>query len=820
MSLPSLPIDEVLPALLEALATHDAVVLQAPPGAGKTTRVPLALLPAPWLAGRKILMLEPRRIAARNAALFMARLLGEPVGQTVGFRTRLERRTSAATRIEVVTEGILTRMLQSDPALESVGVILFDEFHERSLQADLGLALARESQQALREDLKLLVMSATLDGARIAGMLDDAPVIRSAGRAHPVDIHYLPSGREHWERHLATQVSALLRREAGSALVFLPGAAEIRRLTRALEGRLPEDVLLTPLYGDLAGAAQDAAIAPAPAGRRKLVLATAIAETSLTIEGVRVVVDAGYTRRPRFDPGSAMTRLVTERVSRAAAAQRAGRAGRTAPGVCYRLWSESESLAEFAPAEILSADLSDLALELAAWGCRDPATLCWLDPPPVAAFEQARALLMRFGALDEAGAITAHGKALLTPGLPVRLAQMVIVGRARGQGRLAAELAALLSERDLLGARQGVDVAIRLQYLRGERPATGIDTTRLARMQQLVARLGGSGQGAAADVGRLLAVAFPDRVALRRRGGAPRYLMRNGRGAWVDEDDALAGEACLAIAELDGQQREARVFLAAALDVAALTEDFDNEIAEIDRLDWDERDDCVVARRERRLGALILASRPLVSVAGAGQVAALCTGIRKRGMAVFPWQPAERQWQARLMQLRSLPGEESLPDVSDEALLANLEQWAAPWLEGVTRLRQLERFPLREALASLLDYPQQRRLDEKMPVAIRVPGGRAVTLDYCAENGPVLAVKLQEMFGMTDTPKIADGKFPVTLHLLSPAARPVAVTRDLASFWQQGYPQVRKDLRGRYPRHPWPEDPLAAAPTRSVKRRS
>lgn len=820
MSLPQLPIDEVLPALLDALAAHDAVVLQAPPGAGKTTRVPLALLAVPWLGERKILMLEPRRIAARNAALFMARLLGEPVGQTVGFRTRLESRTSAATRIEVVTEGILTRMLQSDPALESVGVILFDEFHERSLQADLGLALARESQQALREDLKLLVMSATLDGARIAALLDDAPVVQSAGRGYPVEIHYLPPGREPWERHLAAQLPVLLRREPGSMLVFLPGTAEIRRLARALEGTLPADVLLAPLYGDLSGPAQDAAIAPAPDGRRKLVLATAIAETSLTIDGVRVVVDAGYARRPRFDPGSAMTRLVTERVSRAAAAQRAGRAGRTAPGVCYRLWSESESLAEFAPAEIISTDLSDLVLELAAWGCRDPATLCWLDPPPVAAFEQARALLVRFGALDEAGAITAHGKALLTPGLPVRLAHMLVIGRARGQGRLAAELAALLSERDLLGARHGADVAARLQYLRGERPATRIDPGSLARLRQLVTRLGGAGQGTAADIGRLLAVAFPERVALRRQGGVPRYLMRNGRGAWLDDDDALAGEPCLAIAELDGQQREARIFLAAPLDKSALAEDFGNEIEAADRLDWDEREEAVIARRERRLGALLLESRPLSTVSGGAPVAALCIGIRKRGLAAFPWQPAERQWQARVIQLRGLPGQDDLPDVSDAALLASLEQWAAPWLEGITRLRQLERFPLREALASLLDYSQQQRLNAQMPTAIQVPSGRAVALDYCADNGPVLAVKLQEMFGMTATPAIAGGALPLMVHLLSPAGRPVAVTRDLASFWQQGYPQVRKDLRGRYPKHPWPENPLDAAPTRSVKRRS
>ncbi len=819
--LPMLPIDEVMPTLLDALAGFDAVVLQAPPGAGKTTRVPLALLAQPWLAGQKVLMLEPRRIAARNAALFMARQRNEPVGQTVGYRTRMESRITATTRVEVVTEGILTRMLQRDPELHGYGAILFDEFHERSLQADLGLALARESQQALRPDLKLLVMSATLDGARIAALLDQAPVIASAGRAWPVDIRYLPPAREHWEAHLAAQIPRLLAEETGSMLVFLPGTAEIHRLVRALNGRLPGDVRLAPLYGDLSAAAQDAAIAPAPDGERKLVLATAIAETSLTIDGVRIVVDAGYARRARFDPGSAMTRLVTERVSRAAADQRAGRAGRTAPGVCYRLWPESERLAAFAVPEVLGADLSDLMLELAAWGCRTPADLCWLDVPPAPACQQAVELLQRLGALDPQGAITGHGKAMQGIGLPARLAHMLVTGRERGQGRLAAELAALLSERDLLGVRQGTDILHRLACLRGERRESGVDPARLKRLGQLVQRLAeGAPQRplASNEPGRLLAAAFPDRVARRRPGDAPRYLLSNGRGALLDAHDGLAGEPWLVAAELDGQQREARVFLAAALDQADLETDFAGQIIEQERLDWDAREGAVVARRERRFGALVLDSRPLADPSPEGLLAALCEGLRAHGMQAFPWQPALRQWQARVMLLRRLEGE-VWPDVSDTALLAGLENWAAPWLAGVSRLRQLERFPLGDALRQQLDYAAAQRLDVLAPPAVAVPSGRQAAIDYCDENGPVLAVKLQEMFGLTRTPQIAGGKQPLTIHLLSPARRPVAVTQDLASFWQQGYPQVRKDLRGRYPRHPWPEDPHTAIATGRVKPR-
>lgn len=816
-----LPIDEVMPALLDALAGHDAVVLQAPPGAGKTTRVPLALLAQPWLAGQKVLMLEPRRIAARNAALFMARQRNEPAGQTVGYRTRLESNVCATTRIEVVTEGILTRMLQRDPELRGYGAILFDEFHERSLQADLGLALARESQQALRPDLKLLVMSATLDGARIAALLDQAPVIASAGRAWPVDIRYLPPAREHWEAHLAAQIPRLLAQETGSMLVFLPGTAEIHRLVRALNGRLPGDVRLAPLYGDLSAATQDAAIAPAPDGERKLVLATAIAETSLTIDGVRIVVDAGYARRPRFDPGSAMTRLVTERVSRAAADQRAGRAGRTAPGVCYRLWPESERLAPFAVPEVLSADLSDLMLELAAWGCRTPADLCWLDVPPAPACQQAIELLQRLGALDPQGAITGHGKAMQGIGLPARLAHMLVIGRERGQGWLAAELAALLSERDLLGARQGTDIQHRLACLRGERREHGVDPARLKRLGQLVQRLAeGAPQRplASNEPGRLLAAAFPDRVARRRPGDAPRYLLSNGRGALLDAHDGLAGEPWLVMAELDGQQREARVFLAAALDLTDLEADFAAQSIEQDRLDWDAREGAVMARRERRFGALLLDSRPLPDPPPDALLAALCGGIRASGMQVFPWQPVLRQWQARVMLLRRLDGD-VWPDVSDTALLARLEEWAAPWLAGVSRLRQLERFPLADALKQQLDYAAAQRLDALAPPAVVVPSGRHAAIDYCDGNGPVLAVKLQEMFGLTQTPQIAGGRQPLTIHLLSPARRPVAVTQDLASFWQQGYPQVRKDLRGRYPRHPWPEDPHTAIATSRVKPR-
>lgn len=841
----ALPIDEAIPSLLAALAARHVAVLQAPPGAGKTTRVPLALHAArsgdaAWLgAQQKVLMLEPRRLAARAAARWMAQQLGESAGATVGYRTRLDTKVSAATRVEVVTEGVLTRMLQNDPALAGYGLVIFDEFHERSLNADLGLALVRESQLALREDLRVLVMSATLDAAPVAALLrdavqGDAPVITSAGRAFPVSTRYLaPSRSALWLDHLIDSLPDILAAEEGSALVFLPGAGEIRRAQSQLERRLPPAVRVLPLYGDLAGDAQDEAIAPAKPGTRKVVLATSIAETSLTIDGVRIVVDAGWQRRALFDPGSAMTRLVTRRVSQAAADQRRGRAGRTAPGVCIRLWGESEALSPFSAAEILEADLSAMVLELAQWGVRDPRALSWLDVPPAAAWEQGVALLKLLEAIDTQGAITAHGGRLLEIGLAPRLAHLVVRGRELGYGRLAADLAALLSERDLLGRAspgedRGVDLRARLEALRGE-ANHHVDRNRLAQLRDSAKRLYPRENSSRADapeestetVGLLLALAYPDRVA-RRRGGSDtaghRYLLANGRGALLPQGDALAKHEWLICADLDGDAREAKIWLAAPVTQAGIERALAADIVDEDFTGWDAASEAVVARRRRKLGAIVVDEKLLASPPPEQVQAALLAAIRERGIGTLPWDERSRQWRARVQMLHALDAAH-WPDLADAALLASAADWLAPFLAGMTRLSHLKNLPLLDALRTRLPYAAQQQLDALAPERWTVPAGSQIAIDYCAENGPVLAVKLQEMFGALQTPAVANGRVALTLHLLSPAQRPVAVTRNLATFWQQGYPDVRKDLRGRYPRHPWPEDPLTATPQRGVKRK-
>jgi len=824
-----LPIDAVLDELRAALAANKAVVLQAPPGAGKTTRIPLALLNAEWLHARRILMLEPRRLAARAAARFMAKQLGEDAGGTVGYRTRLDTRISAATRIEVVTEGILTRLLQDDPELNGYGIVIFDEFHERSLQADLGLALARECQQALREDLRILVMSATLDAAPVAQLLADAqgkaaPLVSSQGRAFPVETRYLAApARAPWLDHLLRELPEILAREQGSALVFLPGVGEIRRVQDALSGRLPNDVRIVPLFGDLAGAEQDAAIAPAPAGSRKVVLATSIAETSLTIDGVRIVIDAGWQRRPLFDAGSAMTRLVTARVSAAAAEQRRGRAGRTAPGVCYRLWSETEQLNAFTAPEIAEADLSGVALELAQWGTRDPGELAWLNVPPKPAWQQAVALLQTLNALDTTAAITAHGQRMLKIGLSPRLAHLVVRGRELGFGRLAADIAALLSERDLLprAAGEGGDLRARIELLRGEGDMYGVDRNRLRQVRDSARRLYPRDNDRAEEntstVGELLALAYPDRIARRRGAAGGRYLLANGRGAFLPEGDALAKHEWLVCAELDGDNREAKVFLAAPVTAAALEEALAENIRSDEFVGWDDATGAMVARRRRLLGAIVFDEKLLPPPTAAQMQQGLLNAVAERGVAILPWSNEARQWRARVQLLHTLLPEQ-WPDFSDDALTATLATWAAPFLTGMTRLTHLKDFPLQDALRARLDYTLQRQLDALAPERWSVPTGSQIAIDYTAENGPVLAVKLQEMFGATQTPAIVNGRVPLTLHLLSPAQRPIAVTRNLETFWQQGYPDVRKDLRGRYPRHPWPEDPLTAPPQRGVKR--
>ncbi len=834
-----LPIDDVLPALCAALSERDEAVLEAPPGAGKTTRVPLALLDEPWLAGQRIVMLEPRRLAARAAAERLASELGQPVGETVGYRIRLDSKVGPRTRIEVVTEGILARRLQDDPALEGVGLVIFDEFHERSLDADLALALTLNGRELLRDTpLKVLLMSATLEGERLSALLGEAPVVSSEGRMYPVDIRWgAPWQPGEWiEPRVVQTVLQALSDESGSLLVFLPGQAEIRRVAEQLEGSLVgcADVLLCPLHGELELSAQLTAIEPAPAGRRKVVLATNIAETSLTIDGVRVVVDAGLARVPRFDPASGMTRLDTQRISRASATQRAGRAGRLEPGVCYRLWSQSQhdQLAAYGEAEILQADLAGLALQLARWGV-EPFDLAWLDVPPPAAFAQARDLLARLGALDERGVLTPHGQAMAELPAHPRIAHLLLRGQALGLGALAADLAALLSERDILRGA-GADLHSRLSLLAGESRASGGSRGGVQRARQLARQfrsyLRGNAAEAVADpehprwLGCLLAFAYPDRIARQRRAGGAEYRLANGRAALFAEADALMKHEWLVIADLGSRQgqREERIYLAADLEPALFDGPLAEQVRELDVLDWDEREGVLRAERQRKVGELVLDSRALPQLDEAARGRALLALVRRKGLELLAWTPELRQWQARIALLRRLDleqkGESEWPDLSDAALRDSLEEWLLPFLGKVSRLSHFASLDLPAMLAALLPWPLPQRLDELAPKALNVPSGSRIAIDY-SEQPPVLAVRLQELFGLAETPRIAGGRQSVLLHLLSPARRPVQVTQDLASFWANTYAEVKKDLKGRYPKHYWPDDPLIAEPTARAKPR-
>lgn len=822
----ALPIDELLPDIRQQLLSHTALVIQAAPGAGKTTRVPPALLGESWLQGRKLLMLEPRRLAARTAARYIALERGEAPGATIGYRVRMDSRVSAATRIEIVTEGVLTRLIQDDPSLSAYGAVIFDEFHERSLQADLALALCLESRAALRPDLRLVVMSATLDTGPVADLLGSAPVLTSSGREYPVETRYVPPpAQAHISAQALPVIEKALAEERGNVLVFLPGVGEIRRVQAALVERVPADVRVAPLYGDLDAAAQDQAIAPPTAGQRKVVLATAIAETSLTIEGIRVVIDAGRMRVPRFDPVSGMTRLETVRVSRASADQRRGRAGRLEPGVCYRLWRESEQerLAAANTPEILSADLAELVLELARWGATDPGKLKWLDAPPTAAWNQARELLQELMALDAEGRITNHGRELLTLPLHPRLGHMLLRGKALGWGAIACDVAALLSERDPLyraGTETHADLHARLQLLKSGNPDSQRRTRGLRDVAaQLRRSLGLPAEDEeAGDEGVLVALAYPDRIAQRRAGGAPRYLLANGRGALLAEGDPLGKADWLSVAQVGSEIREAKIFLAARLRQTDVQKHFANLIVESEFVIWDDAAGAVLARRQRRLGALVLDDAPAQNASPQAISQALLAGIRQRGLACLPWTPALRNLQARLLFLRRILGPE-WPDVSDVALFANLDAWLAPYLAGMSRISHLEGLALDEALLAPLDYRQRRALDEFAPTHIPVPSGSNIRVDYTEGDIPVLRVKLQELFGMRDTPRLAGGKLPVMLHLLSPAQRPVQVTQDLAGFWQRTWPEVRKELKGRYPKHNWPDDPTTAQASRGARRR-
>ncbi len=831
-----LPVAAVLDRLQRTLADNACAVLQAPPGAGKTTCIPLFLRKASWLGGRKIIVLAPRRLAARAAAMRMSDLMGEKVGQTVGYRVLMDSRVSAATCIEVVTEGVLTRILQSDPSLEGVGLVIFDEFHERSLDADLGLALCLDMQGVLNPDLRLLIMSATIDAGPIAALLNDAPVITSKGREFPVETRYVG-------RHTPTAsidalynvVVSAARNESGSILVFLPGTSEIRQLARRLEeARLGPQWIIAPLFGNLMQSDQNQAIEPPLAGRRKIVLATSIAETSLTIEGIRVVVDSGLQRVPRFDRRSGLTRLVTLPVSQASADQRRGRAGRMRPGVCLRLWSR-EMHPMLIPAhrpEILEADLTGLSLELALWGVNDPAKLKWLNPPPGETFDNARKLLQSLGALDPNSGITEHGRQMA--GLPMhpRMAHMLVAGDRIGHGEIACDLAALLGERDVVRfdpGRQDADMGIRLDLVQAfrinRRPTVqgaAVDHSALHRVirvaDQLRRKLGcKTGDGGAISIGQLLAWAYPDRVARRRPDTRGKYLLSNGRGAYIDPTSPLAAEEFIVAAELDGKRQDARIFKAAAYSMDILLEQFAEQLQWTEAVDWDPDRHAVAARRELKLGALTLRSQTLAEPDSQPVLEALLKGIRMQGLKCLPWTKPLKSWQDRVCFLRRISGnDQKWPDVTDEGLESHLMQWLAPYLTGMSRLRDLTRVQLKVALYGLLSYQEHRLLDQLAPTHLSVPSGSRIPIDY-SEDVPVLAVRLQEMFGLAQTPSVAGGRQPLLIHLLSPAGRPVQITSDLAGFWQSGYHEVKRELKGRYPKHYWPDDPLHAQATARVK---
>jgi ATP-dependent helicase HrpB len=819
-----LPIDAVLDDLARTLADHNAAVLVAPPGAGKTTRVPLALLDAPWVGTKKIIVLEPRRIAARASAERMAQTLGERVGDTVGYRVRFGSKISRLTRIEVVTEGIFSRQILDDPELSGVAAVLFDEFHERSLDADLGLALARDAQTGLREDLRILVMSATLDGARVAKLLGNAPVIASEGRAFPVETRYL--GRKPdapLERQMADAIAMALRADPGSVLAFLPGAAEIRRTQNFLSERIHDaGIEIVPLFGALDAAVQDRAIAPAPKGQRKVVLATSIAETSLTIQGVRIVVDSGVARVPRYEPDIGLTRLETVRASRAAVDQRRGRAGRTEPGVCYRLWDEPQtaSLAAYTQPEILSADLSSLLLDLAQWGVSDPATLAFLDSPPAPALNEARTLLCELGALDGDGRITPEGKSLRALALPPRLARMIVDSHRLGAGGEAADIAAILTERGLGG--DSVDLDARLDQFRRDRSQRASSARQLAQRwaSQVAATEGAPSDDDAPSTGVMLAFAFPDRVARNRGNGS--FLLANGRGAALDQTSALARAPFIAVAELTGTAANGRILLAAPITQSDIELRFADQIESAEEISFDRASMSLRGRRKKTLHAITLSEAPLSLSPSAETARVLADGLAAVGLDKLPWSKPLKQWRDRVMFLRKAEGESSKsiwPDLSDAALAAQRENWLAPALYDKTSLKDFSSGDLSDALMALLPWELRARLEREAPTHFEAPTGTMLAIDYEAEQGPTIAVRLQELFGLTTHPSIAKGAVPLVLELLSPAHRPVQVTRDLPGFWRGSYAAVRSDLRGRYPRHPWPEDPASAMPTRRVKPR-
>ena len=821
---PPLPIDAALPDLTAALRRQNAAVLVAPPGAGKTTRVPLVLAGEEWAQSkRRILVLEPRRLAARAAAERMAKTVGERVGETVGLRVRFGSKLSQKTRIEILTEGVFTRLILDDPMLGGVAAILFDEFHERSLDADLGLALARDVQQGLREDLRLLVMSATIDGARVASLLGGAPVIAAEGRAFPLETRYLGRDARPIEPQIADAIVRAMRADTGSLLAFLPGAGEIRRTQALLDGRFDPSVDVVALYGALAADEQDRAIAPSPPGRRKVVLATSIAETSITIEGVRIVIDSGLARVPRYEPDVGVTRLETVRVSRAAADQRRGRAGRTEPGLCYRLWDEPQTAAlePFSRPEILSADLSSLALDLAAWGSGSE-NLAFLDPPPRPALAEAKALLAELGAIDGDGRITEEGKKLRRLPLPPRLARMVVDAAAEGAALPAAEIALVIGERGLAG--DDVDLTHRFAAFHRDRSSRAREARALARRWAEIAESSASplAQSAPlngeASIGAWLALAYPERVAKNRGGAAGAFVLANGRGAQIDPASPLAREPYLAVAELAGSAAAGRILLAAPIGLAEIEARFADRIVTREDIAFDPASASLRLRRLRRFGAITLSEQPMSAAASEAAARILAEGIARLGIDRLPWTKALRQWRDRVMFLRASEGDE-WPDLSDAALAATVNAWLGPSLAAKTALRDITADEMETALNALLPWPRQRRLGAEAPAHFEAPTGSRVPIDYQADGGPKIAIRVQELFGLDRHPAIAGGRIPLLIELLSPAHRPVQTTRDLPGFWRGSYAAVRAEMRGRYPKHPWPDDPLAATATRRAKPR-
>ncbi|WP_339067237.1 ATP-dependent helicase HrpB [Teredinibacter turnerae] len=837
--LPQLPIATLLDELALTLQHHHQLVLEAPPGAGKTTLVPLALRTAEWLRGRKIVMLEPRRVAAKAAAVRMAELLEEPVGKTIGYTMRLEQKCSRDTIIEVVTEGILTRRLQQDPSLDDTALVIFDEFHERSMHSDLGLALCMQSRELLRDDtdpLKLLVMSATLDAQAIADLLGGAPKLTSAGRSFPVKVTYAQHtpNRADLVSILATTVVQALNKHSGDCLVFLPGQREIHQLKAALSESLSNEVAVMPLFGSLSLAEQQKAISPLttdPIKTRKVVLATDIAETSLTIDGVHIVVDSGLARKPKFDPRTGMTRLHTGPISIASSTQRAGRAGRLAPGNCYRCWTETAQHQRAAQAtpEILQSDLAPLAMQLLQWGVNDPQQLQWLDEPPKPAFQQACDLLFRLKAIDTpaACALNEHGQAMAMLPLHPRLAHLLLVATEFGRLPLAASVAAILSEA-IPDIGQHTDLMFVVETVEGRRSLPSQHRAWLQRIRQqrglLLSLLSHNREANSTDedlnaLGLLIASAYPDRIARKRTQSRNRYLLANGRAAQLSPNDSLAGTEWLAIADIGGvtNQSEDRIFAAASLTKEDLNSGLAAQKTQERVIEW--RENRVLAQDQVRIGAILVEQRAASNVTAEDRTAATLNYIRLQGLGVLPWNSDINQWRARVALVRENDNSSALwPDLSDEALMETIDNWLAPYLIDIDNLQSLKRLDLASIVHAQLPWSQQQLLEQLAPTRIKVPSGNHISINYL-QSPPQLEVKLQEMFGCEETPSIINGKVALLIHLLSPARRPLQITQDLAGFWRNGYEAVKKEMKGRYPKHPWPDDPLSAQATQLTKRR-